>query len=180
MKKTLLLLFFMFYGFTQAQDFAYIKSLNSLNNESARIFSDQVVADSKTKYEFLRIDETTKKSGENSYEVVYIPVDAPDKVRKAQPFLMCDECIKIRFAIYYLGENIDLEKPGMRTLGFSEVSGRYLDLFPVWKKIFKPNADVEKTLNDIKTQELRNKEPKIDYRFYQRNSENNWYIHNYS
>jgi hypothetical protein len=180
MKKTLLLLFFMFYGFTQAQDFAYIKSLNSLNNESARIFSDQVVADSKTKYEFLRIDETTKKSGENSYEVVYIPIDAVDKAGKEKPFVMCDECLKVRFVIYSLGENKDLEIKGVRRLFFDEVSGRYLDLFPVWKKIFKPNADVEKTLDDYDSRQLDIKEPRINYKFSRRNIENNWFIHNYS
>jgi hypothetical protein len=166
--------------FVHAQDIEYVRSLDSLNNESARAFADQVILDSKTKFEFLRIDETTKNP-ENFHEVVYIPIDAVDKDRKKSPFVICDECIKVKFYIYYAGENKDLEKKGVRALRFDEVSGRYLDLFPVWKRIFKPAAEVEKTLEDFRSQQLKQKSPNIDYRFYKNsNIENNWYIHNYS
>jgi hypothetical protein len=178
MKKILLLLFFMFYGLAQAQDYAYIKSLDSLNNESARAFADQVVVDSKTKYEFLRIDETTK-SRENSYEVVYIPIDAINKDKKAKPFVSCDECLRVKFIIYFSGKNEDLEMPGVKTLGFSEVIGSYMDLFPVWKKIFNPKADLEKALDSIRSRELINAKPRLDYRFYKSEPQGHWSIYHY-
>lgn len=179
-KRFSIVLLLMFSMFSQAQDLKYIKSLDSLNNQTARFFADQVVLDSKTKFEFLRIDETTNNP-ENYHEVVYIPVDALNKEKKAKPFVICDECIKVKFYIYSAGENKELEKKGIRALRFDEVSGRYLDLFPVWKKIFKPNVDLEKTIEDFRSQQLKEKTPNLDYRFYKNNiSENNWYIHNYS
>jgi hypothetical protein len=179
-KRFSIVILLLFSLFIQAQDLKYIKSLDSLNNQTARVFADQVVSDSKTKFEFLRIDETTNNP-ENYHEVVYIPADAVNKEKKAKPFVICDECIKVKFYVYNAGENKELERKGVKTLRFSEVSGRYLDLFPVWKKIFKPNVDVEKTLEDFKSQKLKEKNPNLDYRFYKNNiSENNWYIHNYS
>jgi hypothetical protein len=179
MKKLLLLSALLIGAFVQAQDSKYIKALDTLDNESARIFADQVTANSKNHWEYLRIDETTK-SPENYYEVVYIPTDAVDKNKKTKPFVKCDECIKVRFYIYSLGENKDLEIKGARTLRFSDVSGRYLDLFPIWQKVFRPDVTLDKTIEDFKSQQLKIKNPKIDYRFYKKNSDNDWYIHNYS
>lgn len=179
MKKLLLLTSLLLGTFIQAQDLKYIKSLDSLNNESAREFADKVVLNSKTKYEYLRIDETTKEP-ENYHEIVYVPVDLVNKAKKVQPFVICDECIKVRFYVYNAGENKPLEIKGTRTLRFSEVSGRYLDLFPVWKNIFRPDVILEKTLEDFRSQQLKKGNPTIDYRFYKKNNENSWYIHNYS
>lgn len=165
--------------FVQAQDAKYIKALDSLSNESAKEFSDQIISNSKTKFEFLRIDETTNQP-ENFHEVVYIPVDAADKEKKSKPFVKCDECIKVSFFVFKGGENKELEKTTTRALRFNEVTGKYLDLFPVWQKFFKPSADLKETVDDFKSQQLKIKDAKIDYRFYKRDNENNWYIHNYS
>lgn len=179
-KRFSIIVLLLFSLFTQAQDLKYIKSLDSLNNQTARIFADQVVLDSKTKFEFLRIDETTNNP-ENYHEVVYIPVDFPNKEKKVKPFVICDECIKVKFYIYNAGENKELEKKGFRTLRFSEVAGKYLDIFPVWERIFKPGINVEKTLEDYDSRTLKTKRPILDYRFDKKTYlENSWYIHNYS
>lgn len=179
-KRFSIVLLLMFSMFSQAQDLKYIKSLDSLNNQTARFFADQVVSDSKTKFEFLRIDETTNNP-ENYHEVVYIPVDTPNKEKKVKPFVMCDECIKVKFYIYNAGENKELERKGVRALRFSEVAGKYLDIFPVWERIFKPGIDLEKTIEDYDSRTLKTKKPVLDYRFDKKTYlENNWYIHNYS
>ncbi|MBS7234055.1 hypothetical protein KHA90_23915 [Flavobacterium psychroterrae] len=179
-KRFSIVILFLFSLFIQAQDLKYIKSLDSLNNQSARIFADQVVLESKTKFEFLRIDETTNNP-ENYHEVVYIPADAVNKEKKAKPFVMCDECIKVKFYVYNAGENKTLERKGTRALRFDEVSGRYLDIFPVWERVFKPGINLEKTIDDYDSRVLKRKQPQIEYRF-DKNAylENNWYIHNYS
>ncbi|MWB92971.1 hypothetical protein GON26_01225 [Flavobacterium sp. GA093] len=179
-KRFHIAILFLISMFVQAQDAKYIKALDSLSNESAREFADQIISNSKTKFEFLRIDETTNQP-ENFYEVLYIPADAVNKERKAKSFFQCDECLKVKFYIDQAGENIELEKKGIRTLRFNEVTGKYLDLFPVWEKVFKPGLNVEKTIEDYKSRVLKIKEPRIEYRFDKNDyAENNWYIHNYS
>lgn len=180
MKKIIITAILIVTSIINAQDVQYIKALDSLSNETAKEFSDQIIANSKTKFEFLRIDETTNKT-ENFYVVLYIPIDAVNKERKAKPFFQCDECLKVKFYIDQAGENIELDKKGIRTLRFNEVTGKYLDLFPVWEKLFKPGLNVEKTIEDYNSRVLKMKEPRIEYRFDKNDyAENNWYIHNYS
>lgn len=50
--------------------------------------------------------------------------------------------MKVVFSIKMIGANKDLEIRGTRTLLFDGVEGKYLDLFPAWKKFVNPSASL--------------------------------------
>jgi hypothetical protein len=51
--------------------------------------------------------------------------------------------IVIRFIKFNEGGNKTLEIAGKRMYRFAQLTGLYLDIFPMWKKFVDPNADQE-------------------------------------
>jgi len=136
------------------------KELNNLTQEQANTFSNEIAINGKTKWEFVQAKENTKGD-------YYIST-----------YSSGEKTLKVIFHVYYEGQNKALEIPGTKTYKFYEVWGSYLDLFPTWKKVFKPDAELEKTVDDFNSQELINRPEKINFKL--KESDNQWHITNWS
>jgi hypothetical protein len=155
----------------------YIISLQKLDESGGKLFADKVASFGKTKWEFIKIIENEKKG---FYRVKYIdsstPIDLKEKIINGTE--ECDLCLNVDFLVYFEGENKDLEIKGIKKYRFREVSGKYLDLFPVWKNIFRPDVSIETTLNDYSSQELVQKVIGIRYKLVKQGEK--WTLANYS
>ncbi len=60
-----------------------------------------------------------------------------------------DELI-IKTYITYEGQNLDLEIKGNKRWNIDNISGRFLVVFPLWKKYVDNNADMDKIVKDQK------------------------------
>lgn len=158
MKKLLLLTVLLISFFTQAQ--FKPEQLKSLTQEQANAFSNEIAKNAKTKWEFVQAKENTK----GDYYIA--------------SYGSGEKTFKIVFNVYYEGQNKALEIAGTKTYRFYEVRGSYLDLFPTWKKVFRPDAELEKTVDDFNSQELINRAEKINFKL--KGSDDEWQITNWS
>ncbi|AOW08729.1 hypothetical protein [Flavobacterium gilvum] len=141
----------------------FIISLEKLDQNAVRAFADQVANSGKTKWEFVKTIEDEKK-GYCSVKYIdsSIPSDLKEKIIKG--IESCDKCLYVDFGLYFEGENKDLEIKGIKKYRFRDVSGKYLDLFPTWQKTFRPDVQLEQTLNDYNNRELVHKAVGIRYK----------------
>jgi hypothetical protein len=152
------------------------EQLNQMTVEAARGFADQLANSGKTKWEYLYQAENSQGK---YFSVKYVnsSLSAEDK-EHARKKEWCDSCLTVTFVVYHDGENRDLEIPGVKTYKFYEVYGKYLDLFPTWKQVFRPDADLEKTIDDYDSQELISRPKGIKFKF--RKEQDIWQIRNWS
>jgi hypothetical protein len=158
MKKILLLTALLIGVFVQGQ--LKPQQLKSLTQEQAIAFSNEIATNAKTKWEFVQAKENTK----GDYYVA--------------SYGSGEKTLEIVFNVYYEGQNKALEIPGIKTYRFYEVWGSYLDLFPTWKKVFRPDVELEKTIDDFSSQELINRSSEIHFKL--KGSDNEWHISNWS
>jgi hypothetical protein len=149
----------------------YIYSLSKMTETTAREFADRIAFSGKTKREFFIIKENSRM-----YVIKYIDknVNAVTRDQILKGNIDCKECMNVSFYIYYKGENKALEIPGVKALKFNDVWGRYLDLFPVWKNVFKPEADIESTVGDYKSKEVIHRPTNVNFKFNE--SDSQWQI----
>lgn len=156
----------------------YILSLSKLDESGAREFAENVAANGKTKWEFLKVKENIKQRG---YIVIYIDASATEEIKviaRTSNEYSGQKHLEVSFTVYYEGENLALEIAGIKKFKFNNVDGKYLDLFPVWKKIFKTDAELEKTVDDINSQELKNRPANINFKL--KGTDDEWHITNWS
>ncbi|OBS13407.1 hypothetical protein ATE49_13260 [Elizabethkingia miricola] len=122
MKK--MLFFLLVSNFFFAQQF---KKLDSLQFKQA---IETLVSDTGKKYEPI-------PESENEDKDVFKFVNADDK----------SDVLYIQYYTVMEGENKDLEIKGVKTWNIRTLYGKYLSLFPLWKKYIDPNADAEKISN---------------------------------
>lgn len=158
MKKLLLLTVLLISSFIQAQ--FKPEQLKSLTQVQANAFANEIATNAKTQWEFVQAKENTN----GDYYVA--------------SYSSGEKTFKIVFNVYYEGQNKALEIPGTKTYRFHEVWGTYLDLFPTWKKVFRPDAELEKTVEDFKSQELINRPANINFKL--KGSDDEWHITNWS
>ena len=118
----------------------YINSLRELDKEGAKKFSDSIANTSKTKYKFLQVSNNTMLK--SHYILRYIPADTKDKEKYIDR--RCEQCINVIFVKYFKGANPSLEIKGEEFYFFDKIEAKFLDLFPIWKLVFKPDADAIK------------------------------------
>jgi diacylglycerol kinase family enzyme len=159
-KKRFFIGLFLMCGFVHAQDYAIISKLKSLTQEQANAFANEITTNAKTQWKFNQAKENTTG---NYYVVSY---GSGEKT------------FDIVFNVYYEGQNKALEIPGVKTYKFYEVWGSYLDLFPTWKKVFRHDVDLEKTIDDYKSQELINRTENVNFKL--KGSDDQWHIRNWS
>jgi hypothetical protein len=128
----------------------YIKSLNELNLDQSKKIVDEIVSLLSSRYELLKITEL-EQYGVLQFE--YVPVGLTATEKEEYSFSITKHPLTIRFSIYYIGENKDLEIKGEKAFKLSEVKGKYLEVTPYWIKTFYPNATPETVLAtyDLKT-----------------------------
>ena len=67
---------------------------------------------------------------------------------KAQDFLFMDtsrHSVNLSFTKYEKGANADLKIQGVWVINNVQITGMYMDLFPIWKKYFNTEADLTET-----------------------------------
>lgn len=150
MKKAFLIILFIC-GFTQAQDFEYLESLKSIETiDQAEKLAKDIASYSKNK---MRLYKQKDFSDRGIYVFKFVPADLTDD-QVSEMDNIDKEFIQVRFLYFNVGENKDLEIKGKKTFKLSEVQTKYLNLFPYWQKYFKPEANLERTIEDHKSQRL--------------------------
>ena len=104
--------------------------------DSVKAFSDSLALNAKRKFKF---ENASMSNITNAYVVSYYEISNTD----SKYYLM------VKFGKYNVGENKAMEIEGKPEYIFSFVEGRFLDLFPFWKKYFDPNADPMELSNMI-------------------------------
>jgi len=157
----------------------YILSLSKLDESGAREFAENIATNGKTKWEFIKVIESIKQ---RVYIIVYIDAAATEEMkaiaRKSEEY-SGQKHLDVRFSVYYEGENPSLEIVGTKKFKFNSVFGKYLDLFPVWKKVFRSDVELEKTIDDFSSQELRHRPQGIVFKI-QNKEDNLWELSNWS
>ena len=124
MKPTFTILFLTFTIFVYSQ--TPLKFIVD-NTNDVRSLSDSIALRARGTYVFSKqgVEET------NGYEVLY--------KNKADS----TDIMHVRFILRMSGANKDLEISGTPQYIFSNVSGKYLDLFPFWKTFINPSDNIE-------------------------------------
>ena len=86
--------------------------------------------------------------------------------------------LTVKFNYSNVGENKNLEIKGIKTYKFKEFTGKYLQLFPIWQKYFRQDADANNTMKDSKLQKLIDRSKNINYSFQEDNE--GWILINQS
>ncbi|MDR1583971.1 MAG: hypothetical protein LBS55_12090 [Prevotellaceae bacterium] len=116
--------------------------LGATTEEQARIIADSIISVMKRVYKFHSI--STLSGHPTYYGVRYFNTEKPDKY-----FL-------VEFHKAMLGANKDLEIEGTPFYIVTEINGRFLDIFPVWKKYFDNDAIQEDILKKWKHERILN------------------------
>lgn len=164
--KRLLALFTLLVGlFCQAQDYDYIKTLNSLDKTAAKAFSDKVAAGSATKWVFL-YEKSREKGLSEWYIDASLPVETIELIRQGKELFKPGQCMVVRF------ELLD------SAYRFTEVTAKQNDLFRTWQAIFQPAATAENITQSYKMREIKQNETGINYKFTE--DEGYWTLQNWT
>lgn len=174
MKKLILLTALLIGSFVQAQDYAFIaKSKTIENQESAVALAKEIASFANKDLRFYK----AKDFGDlHKLKVVFVPNTLKDQDIENDAVSEADQAAYLSFVfnIDMVGENKDLENPGIKQYRLIETESKYLTVFPIWQKYFKPTAELEKTLNDYKSQRLIESDKNIRYLFQDQNG--SWII----
>lgn len=124
-----------------AQDVSFINSISNADRQSARVASDKIASLTTLNYRFYKAVE---QSSDSTYTIIYAPADVADIDLEAKNDW--DECLFVDFKLENAGDSKELR--------FSSLRGKYLDVFPAWKKYFKQKAHLEYTITDPTSREV--------------------------
>jgi len=137
--KTFALLLLMSLSFVgYSQDYA---SFICRNESEVRRLSDNIALNAKRHFKF----DTVKISHLDARKYIVSYSDIEDTVSNSK--------LNVVFEIYMKGANKDLEIIGTPEYCFSSVRGKYLDIFPFWKKFINPKADLQ-NVSEKKSDEI--------------------------
>ncbi len=135
----------LFFGIGFAQDISFLKSISETDRENAREISEKIADLTTLNYRFY---STVENADNTLYTVIYAPKDVSDaELESKQDW---DDCLFV-----------DFKKNDDQALTLKAIRGKYIDIFPTWKKFFKEKAHMEYTITDPSTRETS----KQDYRF---------------
>lgn len=176
MKKLILLTALLIVSFAQAQDYAFIAKIKALENQESAIILAKELATTAGKD--LRFYKSKEFGDLRKLKVVFVPSTVKDEDIQNYTVSEADEASYLTFVfnIDFIGENKDLEKPGVKQYRLILAESKYLTIFPIWQKYFNPAADFEKTLTDSKSRELRDYEKNIQ--IYIQKQGNIWTLRN--
>jgi len=172
MKVLHLLITFLFINSINAQDFKLIEELKFVKDkERVAQICNTIIASAATKYRLF----TTKESfNAGILRLRYVPAELSDADLQAGKFTEEQRLmfITIDFSFYNAGEDVNAVRPEVITYKFNVITANYVDLFPIWKKFFKPEATFEETKTDVKLQHLKDRDKNID--LYITQTETGW------
>lgn len=159
MKKVLLTATLLIGLLASAQNYEYIaKSKVLASQELAVQFATETAGKD------LHLYKVKDLGSLNKLKVVFAPQDETDT----------NGYLSFLFNIDFEGENKALEIPGVKQYRLIEVESKYLTIFPIWQTYFKPTANLEKTVDDYKSQRLNEPDKNIRYLFQNQNER--WHI----
>lgn len=152
-------------------NYEYLTSFKKIpDEETARKIANELVATLPNK---LRVVET--KDVNSYFILVFGAADMTDEQYKLLDQDTKNSMFRIRFSYWNDGENKDLEIKGVKRFYLSEIKGKYLQLFPIWKTYVMHNAELEKCQRDLN--QFKDLSKKLAFNFYK---EGNWTIYNKS
>lgn len=166
MKKIILFVFTLLTFNSFSQDSDYLNKLKEGVQTEAEVIelTKPITELSKKPLRFFKAKDFTN---EHYFIVQYVPEELSDEDISKDLENIRDQFLIFQFRYMNVGENVNLEVPGVKKYFFYDVRGKYLSLFPFWKKYFNQDSDM------IKLSE-KSREEKKDYYFY--GSNGNWKI----
>lgn len=141
MKLFLSLALLCFCSIAIAQDVSFINSISKTDRDRARVASDKVIALTTLPYRYYK---TVEKATDSTYTIIYAPAAISDvDLESKEEWEKC----------FYVDFKYD-NKEASTTLKFHTIRGKYLDVFPAWKKYFKGKAHLEYTITDPTSREV--------------------------
>ena len=132
---------FCFCSIAIAQDVSFLNSISKTDRDRARTASDKIVSLTTLSYRFYKAVE---ESSDSTYTIIYAPAGVSDADLESKEDW--DKCFYVDFKLDGLSENQGLK--------FHTIRGKYLDVFPAWKKYFKEKAHLEYTITDPSSREV--------------------------
>ena len=169
MKKFLVAIAFSIATFANGQDFQFIDQIKALpNQEKAIEIATEMASTSTSK---LRLYKAKASEKSNMLEVVFVPSEISDQAIESYNVSDSDKTkfLTVIFAI---------DKGSSLNYRLLELQTNYKNMFPIWKRYFKSDANEQITLSDYKSQHLKDISKKID--FYIQNREALWILINQS
>jgi hypothetical protein len=176
MKKLLLLASLLIVSLVHAQDFNYLASLNNIPTDTEALKIAQNIASAQTKS--VRLLNAKEFTEDHVYAVRFVPTEMTNEQYDKLDQYAQSKFLTVIFSINYIGENENLEQKGVKTYKFKQLKGTYLQIFPVWKKYYHPDADLESTLTNSKMQKFIDFPKKLD--FYIQDDDDLWILYNQS
>ena len=176
MKKLILLAILLIGFLAQAQDYAYMTMLNKIATDKEAIKIAEEIASLQTKK--VRLLKAQEFMEERQLLIRFVPAEMTNEQYDALDQYEQTEFLTVTFRIDYVGENKDLEREGVKTYKFKQIKGTYLQIFPVWKKYYRPEVELEPTLTDYKNQKFIDFPKKLD--FYIQEDMDRWILLNQS
>ncbi|WP_395049418.1 hypothetical protein [Flavobacterium sp.] len=124
-------------------NYDYLKSLNKIATDKEALKIAEDIAGLQTKK--VRLLRSKDLPDISLYIVRFVPEEMTTEQYDALDNETKDKFLTVRFSYWNEGENKDLEIKGIKTYRLSQVSGSYLQMFPVWKTYCKYDADLVKT-----------------------------------
>lgn len=160
--KNILQLAILLIGFaTSAQDYAFIEKIKKLESQESAISLAKELATFANKD--LRLYKSKEISGRNVLKVVFVPNAVKDE--DIANYVVSDadkaEYLSFVFAIDNVNES--------KQYRLIESESKYLTIFPIWQKYFKPTATADKTKEDYSSQRLNEPDKNIRYLFQNQN-----------
>lgn len=168
------------FSFTKifSQDYPLIEELKHVQNkERAAQIAEQFVASANGKY---RLYATKESFNAGILRFRFVQKELTDEDLKNGNFTEAQRqaFITIDFSFYNAGEDTNAPRPDSVTYKLNEITAAYDDLFPIWKRFFKPLADYEAAKTDAKSQYLKDPAKKIDIYIF--HAEAGWALRNLS
>ena len=159
-----------------AQNYKLIEEMRAVaTKERAAQIGNEMIASTPTKYRLFTVKESQNAG---ILRLRYIPAELSDPDMEKGNFTEKQRStfITVDFSFYNASEDRNAERPATITYKLNQITANYLDLFPIWKKFFRFDANFEKTITDFKMQHLKESEKKIDVYIFQ--TETGWALRN--
>lgn len=150
MKMFLSTALFCFCSIAIAQDVSFINSISKTDRDRARLASDKIVSLTTLSYRFYKAVE---QASDSTYTIIYAPADVSDLDLESKE--EWEKCFYVDFKFNDVAE--------IRGLKFHTIRGKYLDVFPAWKKYFKEKAHLEYTITDPSSREVADSNKKFHF-----------------
>ncbi len=141
---------FCFCSIAIAQDVSFINSISKTDRDRAKAASDKIVSLTTLSYRFYKAVE---KASDSTYTIIYAPVDISNADLESKEDW--EKCFYVDFKYENTAENGGLK--------FHTIRGKYLDVFPAWKKYFKEKAHLEYTITDPSSREIADSQKKFHF-----------------